>query len=58
MYVQTLVKSLQVTEEQSYDSLQRPDATLYVSRSHGKRSQHVEFTPGMTYLVIDMGGIN
>ena len=58
MYAHTLVKSQQVTEEQSYVSLQRPDATLHVSRSLGMRSQQVEFNPGMTYLVIDMGGIN
>lgn len=50
VYIQTLLKSLQYTEEQ------RPDASLHIKTSPGLTSQTVELNPGMTYLVIDMGG--
>ena len=51
MYVQMLLKSPQYTEQQ------RPDVCLHITRSSGLASQKVEFRAGMTYLVIDMGGI-
>lgn len=50
VYVQMLLESLQYTETQ------RPDVSLHITRSPGLTSEGVEFNPGMTYLVIDMGG--